>query len=96
MNLVIQCIYLALFLFFVALLARVVTSIVVQFSRHWGPGPRAAAFFEVVFTITDPPLRGLRKLIPPLRIGNVSLDLAFLIVIFATVILMNVVGANIR
>jgi YggT family protein len=37
---------------------------------------------EVVYTITDPPLRALRKVIPPLRLGSVSLDLSFLVLIF--------------
>lgn len=89
MNLVWQLIYLALFLFFLSLMTRIVASVVVQFSRRWAPGPRTATLFEVVYTVTDPPLKGLRKVIPPLRIGNVSLDLAFLIVLFVTIILMN-------
>ena len=38
---------------------------------------------EVVYSITDPPIKALRRVIPPLRLGNVALDLSFLIVISA-------------
>jgi YggT family protein len=34
---------------------------------------------EIIYTITDPPLRALRKVIPPLKIGSVSIDLSFLV-----------------
>ncbi|MEC8444966.1 MAG: YggT family protein, partial [Actinomycetota bacterium] len=44
-----------------------------------------------VYSITDPPLRALRRVIPPLRLGSVSLDLAFLILILGVQILINFV-----
>ena len=46
---------------------------------------------EFVYSITDPPLRALRRVIPPLRLGSVSLDLAFLILILGVQILINFV-----
>lgn len=54
MNLALQLIYLALFVFYLFLLGRLVGSVVVQFSRRWEPGPRAAALLETVFSVTDP------------------------------------------
>ncbi|MEC7102809.1 MAG: YggT family protein [Actinomycetota bacterium] len=44
-----------------------------------------------MYSITDPPLRALRRVIPPLRLGSVSLDLAFLILILGVQILINFV-----
>ncbi|WP_100446226.1 YggT family protein [Glycomyces xiaoerkulensis] len=97
MNLALQLVYLALFGFYLFLLARLVGSVVVQFSRRWHPGPRAAALLETVFSVTDPPLKGLRKVIPPLKLGTVSIDLAFLALLLIVWILMDfVVGSAIR
>lgn len=91
MNLALQLIYLVLFAFYLFLLARLVSSVVLQFSRRWQPGPRAAALLETVFSVTDPPLKGLRKVIPPLRLGTVSIDLAFLALLLVVWILMDFV-----
>jgi len=93
-NLALQLIYLALFAFYLFLLARLVGSVVIQFSRRWEPGPKAAALLETVFTVTDPPLKGLRKVIPPLRLGTVSIDLAFLALLLIVWILMDFVVGN--
>nr|WP_246039702.1 YggT family protein [Glycomyces buryatensis] len=94
MNLALQLIYLALFTFYLFLLARIVGSVVVQFSRRWEPGPRSAALLETIFSVTDPPLKGLRKVIPPLRLGTVSIDLAFLALLLIVWILMDFVVAG--
>ena len=42
-----------------------------------------AAVLEIVYSVTDPPLRALRKIIPPLRLGSsgIALDLAFIVLI---------------
>ena len=37
--------------------------------------------------MTDPPLKLLRRFLPPLRIGGVSLDLAFLVLFIIVTIL---------
>jgi YggT family protein len=86
-----QVIYLILYGFFLCLLARLVLEYVLMFARRWQPGRGAAAGLEVVWSITDPPLRALRRVIPPLRIGTVSLDLAFLALLFIVYVLLSVV-----
>jgi YggT family protein len=53
-----------------------------------------AAALELAYSVTDPPLKALRKVIPPLRIGQVSLDLGFIILFIVVRILMGVVGAQ--
>ena len=76
-----QILVLILWLFFVLLIARLVLDYVQMFARSWRPSGPLLVVAEVVYTITDPPLRALRKVIPPLRIGSVSLDLSFLVLI---------------
>jgi YggT family protein len=48
-------------------------------SRSFRPTGPLIVVFELIYTITDPPLRLLRRLIPPLRIGGFALDLAFIL-----------------
>ena len=45
---------------------------------------------EVVYSVTDPPIKALRRVIPPLRIGNIALDLSFLIVMIAAYVLLTI------
>ena len=74
-------VYLLLWLFFVLLIARLVLDYVQMFARSWRPSGPLLVIAEVVYTVTDPPLRALRKVIPPLRIGRSRLDLSFLVLV---------------
>ena len=81
----------ALFLFFVVLLGRLVLDWVQAFARDWRPRGPLLVVAEVVYTVTDPPLKALRRLIPPMSIGSLRLDLGFLVLMLATTFLMQVV-----
>ena len=70
-------------LYLLVLVARLVIDLVMAFSRTWRPGKVVAAVAEIVFVVTDPPLRLVRKVVRPVRVGPMSLDLAFLIVVVA-------------
>jgi YggT family protein len=76
--------------FFVILLARFVFDWVFVLARNWRPRGPIVLLLEAIYTVTDPPLKALRRLIPPLRLGNFALDLAFLILIIGVQILANV------
>jgi YggT family protein len=76
--------------FFVILLARFVFDWVFVLARNWRPRGPLVLLLEAVYTVTDPPLKALRRVIPPLRLGNFALDLAFLILIIGVQILANV------
>ncbi len=76
-----QIVILLLWLFFILLIARLVLDYVQMFARSWRPKGPLLVVAEVIYTITDPPLRALRKVIPPLKIGSVSLDLSFLVLV---------------
>ena len=72
---------LALWLFFLLLIARLVLDYIQMFARSWRPHGPMLVVAEVVYTITDPPLKALRRVIPPLRLGQITLDLSFLVLV---------------
>jgi YggT family protein len=73
--------------FFFVLIARLVFDYVQMFARSWRPTGVVLVLAEVIYTVTDPPLKALRRVIPPLRLGAVSLDLSFLVLIIVVQIL---------
>ncbi|MEY3407979.1 MAG: hypothetical protein RL038_1040, partial [Actinomycetota bacterium] len=64
------------------LIGRIIVDYVMMFSTTWRPRGLMLGVVDFVFSITDPPLRFLRRYIPPLRLGMVSLDLSFLVLFF--------------
>ena len=76
---------------FIALLwIRFVVDWVQVFARSWTPSGVLLVLLEVVYSVTDPPIRALRKVIPPLRLGNFALDLSFLVVMISAYVLLSV------
>jgi YggT family protein len=92
-HLVASVLYLVVLVFFLILLVRLVLDWVQFFAREWHPSGLALVIAEVTYSITDPPLKALRRILPPVRIGSVSLDLAFMVLFILCVILMRVLGA---
>jgi YggT family protein len=74
-------VYFALWFFFLLLIGRLVLDYIQMFARSWRPRGPLLVMAEIVYTITDPPLKALRRVIPPLRIGQVTLDLSFLVLV---------------
>ena len=91
LSILFQVLYLLLYFFLLVLLARFVLGAVLAYGRRWQPGRGASAGLEVVWSVTDPPLRALRRVIPPLRIGTVSIDLASLVLLVILFVLMRFV-----
>ncbi|AUZ87005.1 YggT family protein [Arthrobacter sp. TmT3-37] len=90
MSLVFALIYLVLMLFQLALILRIIYDAVQGFARDWRPQKLALVLASGVYSVTDPPIKALRRLIPPLRLGGVQLDLAFLVLFIVVLILMSV------
>ena len=90
MQIVGSIIYVLLFIFIALLWVRFVVDWVQVFARSWTPRGVLLVILEVVYSVTDPPIRALRRVIPPLRIGNFALDLSFLIVLVAAYVLLRV------
>jgi len=79
-----------LFAFWLVLVARIVVELVRAFAREWRPAGGVAVTLETIYTVTDPPVRLLRRLIPIVRIGGVGLDLSIMVLLLAVFILMRV------
>lgn len=92
MAVVLGLAYFVLLVFFILLIARLVFDYVMMFARSWRPSGVAAVGLEVVYSATDPPLKALRRVIPPLRLGNFSIDLGFMVLLFVVFLLMNFVS----
>ena len=90
MGIVFGLVYIALLLFLVGLVIRLVFDWVQMFAREWRPRGVVLVVAHTVYSVTDPPLKVLRRLIPPLRLGGVTLDLGFLILFIAVGIAMAV------
>jgi YggT family protein len=73
--------------YWLLVLARIVIETTRSFARSWWPSGAAAVGIEVVYSTTDPPIKLLRRLIPPLRLGGVSLDVSVLILLLFLIIL---------
>lgn len=84
--------YVVVLVFFVLLIVRLVFDWVQVFARDWRPRGVALVVAEVTYTVTDPPLKAVRRVVPPLSLGSVRLDLAFLIVMLACSLLLNVLA----
>lgn len=83
MSLVASLISSLLNIYVLVLITRLVLEYVAIFARDWRPRGPVLLLSEFVFTLTDPPLKAIRKVVPSLKIGSVSLDLSFLILLFA-------------
>lgn len=85
-----------LFVYLLILLARLVLEYIPVFNREWRPKGFGLVLAEVVYTLTDPPLRLFRRLIPPLRIGPVALDLGFPLTMIVIAVLLSITGVIAR
>lgn len=78
-------------LFKIALFLRIIIDYVRMFARSWRPNTFLLAIFEIIYTVTEPPMRFVRRFIPPLRIGGVALDLSFIVILIAINLLQSIV-----
>ena len=77
-------------LFQIYLLVLVVRVLLSWFPiSHDGPMAPVAGF---LYTVTDPILLPLRRLLPPIRMGGMALDLSPIVAFFGLSILMGILG----
>lgn len=81
----------ALRLFILMLWARFILDWVMVLARGFRPKGILAIIVEAVFTVTDPPIRMFRKVLPPIRLGQVALDLGWFLTMFACLILLRII-----
>src|SRR4051794_40409957 len=80
--------YVVLLVYFFALWARFILDLVQAFSDSWRPHGVVLVLAEAAYTATDPPIKAVRRVLPPLRIGQFALDFGFTIVMFGVIVLM--------
>jgi YggT family protein len=86
-------IYYVLWVFLMIVFARMILSWVPVLVRDWQPRGPILVVAEIIYSITDPPLRLLRKVLRPVRVGNMLLDLAFIALVIIVSILMRINAA---
>ena len=82
-----QIIALVLWVYFIVIWVRILVEITRQFARNWRPVGVAAVGLEVIYASTDVVIRPIRRLIPPIRIGAVRIDLSVMILLLAIIAL---------
>ena len=82
---------LAIRLFVLLMWARLILDLVAAFSRGFRPRGVFAVLTETVFIVTDPPIRMFRKILPPIRLGQVALDLGWFLTMISCIILLNLI-----
>jgi YggT family protein len=92
MGVIVNLLSTLIWLFLLLLIARLIIGLIMVFARDLQPTGLVVIIFESVMTATDPPLKALRRVIPPLRIGQISLDLAFLVLFIGLQILLRVLA----
>ena len=92
MGILLAVLYYALFAFFLLMWGRFVVDMVQVINRSWRPRGAVLVAVELVYTVTDPPLKLVRRVIPPLRLGSVAFDIAWTVVLLVVIIAMSLVS----
>jgi YggT family protein len=92
-SIFLQIVSSVLLVFLILLFARFVVDWVMVLARSWRPSGLVAAGLEVVYSTTDPPLKVVRKVIPPLNLGSIRLDLGFMVLLIGVVLLRSIIDS---
>ncbi len=92
MLLIGQLIDLVISAFIVLLFVRLIVDWVQFFARSWVPRGPVLVILETVYSITDPPVKALRRVIPPLRLGGMAIDLSFIVLLVLCYVLLGING----
>lgn len=95
MSAIASAVLFVLWLFLIFLIFRLIMEYVFLLARSYRPAGLVAIALELAYSVTDPPLKALRRILPPLRIGQISIDLGFIVLFIVVRILIGVVG-NLR
>ena len=76
-------------IYLIILVGRMIFSWIQMFARQWVPTGILLVIAESIFTVTDPPLKFLRRYIRPLRIGTVAMDLSFMVLFIVILVLLD-------
>ncbi len=93
MDFLINLLQLAVFVFWLMLFGRLAVSLIMMFARDWRPRGPALVLTEVVMSVTDPPMRFLRSILPEITLGNVRFDLSILVLFMACTLTLMVLAS---
>ncbi|HRN29088.1 MAG TPA: YggT family protein [Terrimesophilobacter sp.] len=80
-------VYFVLLAYLLALWVRFLVDLARVLGRNWRPKGFLLVVAELVFTITDPPIMAVRKVLPPVRMGGAALDFSWSIVMLVVIVL---------
>ncbi|MDY3127813.1 MAG: YggT family protein [Corynebacterium sp.] len=80
----------------IVLIIRIIVEMIQSFSRRFSPPRWFVLIAEPMFVVTDPPVKALRRIIPPVQLGGVGLDLSVLVLFFILQVLQVLVGVAFR
>ena len=92
MTAVRQVLYFIVLIFFITLIGRLIIDWIQVFARDWRPRGVVLVIAEAVYSVTDPPLKALRRVLPPLTIGQVQIDLAFIVIFLIVSLLLSLLA----
>ena len=85
--------YFVLLVYLFALWARFIIDLARVLGRNWRPRGIMLVLAEFVFTVTDPPIRAVRKFLPPVRVGGAALDFSWSIVMLVVIVVSYIARA---
>lgn len=92
MGLIAGLLYWAIRLYITVLFGRLILDLVISLNRGWRPGKALLPIAEIVMTVTDPPLKFIRRFVPPLRLGRFQLDFSWIILVIALDFVLSLVS----
>ena len=96
LALVLSVLYWVLLAFFLVLVARFVLSLIVMFAPQWHPKGPLLLFFELIYSVTDPFLKPLRRILPPIGAGGIRIDLSMLMLFVMVSVAMAINSTALR
>ena len=84
--------YFIVLIFFIFLIGRLILDWIQVFARDWRPRGVMLVIAEAVYSVTDPPLKALRRVLPPLTIGQIQIDLAFIVIFLIVSLLLSLLA----
>lgn len=68
------------------LFARMIVDWVLVLARGWRPSGVISDIIRIIYDLTEPPLRWLRRYVPSIPLGPVRLDVSFIVLYFILVV----------
>ncbi len=90
MSVVFQLVAFAISVIIVLLIARAVFDWIRSIARGWRPAGLVLLLANISYAVTDPPINALRRVLPPLNLGGIALDLGFLIVLIVLIVVRTI------